>query len=484
MFNNQKIRFRILLGYSVPLVLMILVAMAVYSSLKTYEKVHENTERDSKVSLLSNNIALYINKMQRSARGVLLIKGNTESYAHYEEHKKALEKTIQEITPLVKDEKQKVLLGTMLAKLAELAKTTDQELQLAVKGEQAKAVELFARNNTVQLQREVEALSSEFDKGEDALVKVWKNHEDSALGKIGTYLLVGILLAFAISIVVGQLIIKSITGHISSAVNAMASTSTEIAATVNQHERTASQQAAMVNETTTTIQELGASSRQTSEQASSAADVAQSSMTVTAEGAVMVRQAIEGMNSLDEKMSIVAEQILKLGEQTVQIGNLANMVKDLSTEINMLALNAAVEAARAGEHGKGFAVVAGEVRKLANESKKSAEQANVVIADIQKATNATILRTEEGTRVVAEVTGYARNVGELFDSLSAASNNAYENAQQVMLNAKQQATAIGQIVEAMNALNTGARETAAGIVQTKTGIIQLNEAAGNLKQIV
>lgn len=264
----------------------------------------------------------------------------------------------------------------------------------------------------------------------------------------------------------------------------LTSTTSEIASAVNQHELMAVNQAAMVNETATTMQELGVSSKGTSEQSSSAAEVAQGALVMTGEGSLIVRQTLEGMNSLGIKVGIIANQTLKLGEQTARIGNLANMVKDLSGEINMLALNAAVEAARAGEHGKGFAVVAGEVRKLANESKKSAEQAGAVIAEIQKTTNATILKTEEGTKVVDEVTGYARNVGELFDSLSEASGKVYENAQQVMLNARQQSTAISQAVEVMNLLNIGARETAAGIAQTKIGIDQLNVAAGNLKQIL
>lgn len=150
----------------------------------------------------------------------------------------------------------------------------------------------------------------------------------------------------------------------------------------------------------------------------------------------------------------------------------------------MLALNAAVEAARAGEHGKGFAVVAGEVRKLAGESKKSAEQANTIISEIQKATNATIIRTEEGTKVVETVSELVRNVGVLFTTLSNAAGSTYESSQQVFLNAQQQASAIGQVVEAVNILNAGAVETANGIIQTKAGIEQLKITAVNLKQIL
>ena len=179
----------------------------------------------------------------------------------------------------------------------------------------------------------------------------------------------------------------------------------------------------------------------------------------------------------------MADQILRLGEQTGQIGSIATLVKDLSGEINMLALNAAVEAARAGEHGKGFAVVAGEVRKLASQSKKSAEQASALVADIQKATNSSIMMTEEGTRTVNEVTQLAQKVAELFGNISGMAGNVNENAQQVMLNAKQQSAAFTQIVEATNNITAGAKETAAGLSQTRIGVQKLNEAAENLKAI-
>ena len=112
----------------------------------------------------------------------------------------------------------------------------------------------------------------------------------------------------------------------------------------------------------------------------------------------------------------------------------------------MLALNAAVEAVRAGEHGKGFGVVASEIRKLADQSKKSAQRINALVQDIHRATNSTVKVTEEGRNIV--------------ESVVAAVNNIATNSQQISLNAKQQAIAIQQVVAAMNDLNQGARQIA------------------------
>lgn len=322
------------------------------------------------------------------------------------------------------------------------------------------------------MQLQADVAKNENDKANAAYIRTRNLASTSIIG--------GILLALGI----GYWIIRSITGRVTESVSVMSSTATEIASAVTQHERTASQQAAMVNETTATVDELGASSRQSSEQAASAAALAQKAATMTDEGDKAVGQAIEAMNSLKGKIAVVAEQILRLGEQMSQIGGIAALVSDIAGQTRMLALNAAVEAARAGEQGKGFAVVASEVRKLADQSKKSAEQANALIAEIQKATNSTIMKTEEGTKAVEDITRLARNVGELFGNLSQAANSVYENARQVLLNTKQQTAAISQVTQAMNTINTGAKETSAGISQTKVGIEKLNETAKGLKEMV
>ncbi len=61
----------------------------------------------------------------------------------------------------------------------------------------------------------------------------------------------------------------------------------------------------------------------------------------------------------------------KLEQRVGSIQNVVELIKGISDQTNLLALNASIEAARAGEQGKGFAVVAEEVRKLAEQSKRS-----------------------------------------------------------------------------------------------------------------
>ena len=329
---------------------------------------------------------------------------------------------------------------------------------------------------------------------EDNIAKLHLSKEDFAKSsyeesmKVGKQSWITTMLITAVSIIVlfgiSFLITGSIKRSINSAVSSLSSTSTEIASTVEQHERTAQSQSASVSETTTTMDELSVSTRRSAEQADAVTVISKQALSTTEDGIKMANQASAGMSNLKQKVGAIGEQILKLSEQTGQIGGIANMVTDIAGQINMLALNAAVEAVRAGESGKGFSVIAQEVRKLADQGKKSAEKVNTIVADIQKATNSAVMVTEAGTKTVEDVAQIAQRAGESFGSLSGIANNVYENAQQVSLNMKQQVAAIKQVTDAMGSINAGAKETSAGISQTKIGLQRLNEAAQELKKMV
>ena len=150
----------------------------------------------------------------------------------------------------------------------------------------------------------------------------------------------------------------------------------------------------------------------------------------------------------------------------------------------MLALKAAVEAARVGEQGKGFGVVAGEIRKLAEESKKSAEKINNLATDIQTSINRTVMVTDKGTKTVTEGIELAESTAATFMGVTDAVNNVFLNSQQISASAEEQATAIRAVLGAMTLVSQGSQESAIGMHRVKTSTLELNQVADELQAVL
>ena len=478
-----NLRKRILLGYLAPLALMVGVCVAVVWNTQSVLQVSQSVQLAYAIVTNVKDVHIESVQMQRAARGYMLSK-NEKSRKTYDESHAVFRDKLQALGKQVRDEKQLQNLSNIAATSERLAEVTGKEMQLVDAGETSKAVQFFSAGTGIELGDTLDKLIAEFEKRNAEILVGRQLEESRAIESLVTLVLATTGAAVVLALVLGAWIATRISQSIGEAIAGMSTSSSEIAATVDEHERTVTQQSAAVNETTATVEELGASSRQSATQAESMAAAAKQSLDVTQEGIRLANQVSASMTGMKQKVGSVAEQILRLSEQAAQIGGIAKVVGELAGETNMLALNAAVEAARAGEHGKGFAVVAAEVRKLADQSKKSAERANALVAEIQKATNSAVMVTEEGSKTAEEVAAIIAKTLEAFGSISTTANGVAVSAQQVMLNSRQQSTALLQVTEAMKSLAAGATQMAAGTEQTKKGVQKLNSVALDLKTMV
>ena len=115
----------------------------------------------------------------------------------------------------------------------------------------------------------------------------------------------------------------------------------------------------------------------------------------------MLAETENQSTSLQTKMENINVRTKELHNLTDKISSVAQIVTQIANQTNLLALNASIEAARAGEHGKGFAVVAEEVGKLAEHTKSSLSEVDVILEDTERTTATITSEVAELQKMVA-----------------------------------------------------------------------------------
>lgn len=278
----------------------------------------------------------------------------------------------------------------------------------------------------------------------------------------------------------GQRVLEAITDTASR----LASSTAEILSATTQQTAGVSQQAAAVAQTVATVTEVVQISEQASERARGVAERARRSDEVGHAGRSAVEAAVGVMSDAKEKADSVAESILALAERTQTVGEIVALVNDLADQTNLLALNAAIEAARAGEQGKGFSVVAGEVRALAEQSKKATVQVRQLLGEIQKTANQAVLSTEESTRSMNAAMRAAREAGGTIQSLGQVIAEVAQAVAQIEASSGQQTQALTQIHEAMRNVNEVSTQSLQSTRQAERAAQGLNALGLRLRELL
>ena len=211
----------------------------------------------------------------------------------------------------------------------------------------------------------------------------------------------------------------------------------------------ANETAASVTETTTALEEVRQTAQLASERARRVAEAARQTAEISAPGTRAAQSAVAGMDRIRTEIQSIAASMMQLSDQSRAIGEIIAAVDDLAEQSNLLAVNAAIEAAHAGEHGKGFAVVADQVRYLASQSRAATKQVRTILTDIQKATAAAALTTEQATKAVEAGVTTASWAGESIVSLASNVGDAAQTATQIAGSSEEQLLGLEHIPRAI-----------------------------------
>jgi len=208
-------------------------------------------------------------------------------------------------------------------------------------------------------------------------------------------------------------------------------------------------------------------------------------------------------NEATAKSREATDVMSKLGAAAKEIGQVTDVIKKIADKTNLLALNATIEAASAGKAGKGFAVVAGEIKELANQSAKSADDIALRIKSIQAGTgNAVtvinnvseiIAKINQGIEAISSHVGQqtkasneiansvakvnigTKRVAESMGEVAKGNKDIARNASQASFGAKRVVESMGDVVKGSNDIARNAGEAAKGASEVSQNVIDMNQ---------
>lgn len=249
---------------------------------------------------------------------------------------------------------------------------------------------------------------------------------------------------------------------------------TEVATAIAQMAKGAQDQAQRTDESSKLVGHVMTSSADMEKKASFISKVAEKGLESSNSGLKMVRHLVTNMNGISESAGLTSRSISVLTQRAEEIGRTLNVITDIASQTNLLALNAAIEAARAGDAGRGFAVVAEEIRKLAEDSRRSAVEIEKIIGDVQKDTVSAGKAIETMETSVKEGNQSTVEAERIFQEMAKSSEETFSFSKEILEATALQKTSIDSVVKNIEQIVVVSEQTAAGTQQVASSSHQMN----------
>jgi methyl-accepting chemotaxis protein len=471
MFKKMNLVTKLLIGFSIPLLIIVGIVLDVYGVTKGIkENVKlvgaQNTESFA-FAILAQNMQLNVVEVQQFLTDVSATRGQNGLDSGFEEAEKSRQAFLAGLSRFREMYKSKNSLDD-LKRLDQIERSFAGYYQNGKKMAKAYVTGGPAEGNKQM---------GDFDKATDALSEAMGKfvasqtlQGQSALSSIPSYLdklvrniSIFAMLGFVFSVIVAWCSTRSISRSLRSIIRGLwesadkvSTASGQVSSASQELAEGASEQAASIEETSSSLEEMASMTRQNATNG----NMANNLMDKT-------KQIVAQANGSMGRLTISMGEISKASEETSRI---IKTIDEIAFQTNLLALNAAVEAARAGDAGAGFAVVADEVRNLAMRAADAAKNTANLIEDTVKKINEGSEMVKNTNAEFSQVEISAGKMGELIGEISAASG--------------EQAQGIEQISKAVSEMDKVVQQNSANAEETAGASEEMNAQAAQLKGFV
>ncbi|GIO28843.1 methyl-accepting chemotaxis protein [Ornithinibacillus bavariensis] len=276
-----------------------------------------------------------------------------------------------------------------------------------------------------------------------------------------------------------QIVSETVSGHseeLTQTTNEVKSGSEQVAVTMQELASAAEAQANHASDLSTAMNTFTVKVEDANRNGEGALHNSNEVLEMTTEGSKLMEMSTNQMALVDGIVHDAVQRVKGLDIHAKEITKLVYVIKDISEQTNLLALNAAIEAARAGELGKGFAVVADEVRKLAEEVSMSIMDITNIVTNIQNESQRVSESLEGGYKEVAQGTGQIKKTSQTFEDISKAVIGMVNNINTVSHNLSDILASSQEMNANIMEIASISEESAAGVEETSAASEQTSSS--------
>ena len=258
--------------------------------------------------------------------------------------------------------------------------------------------------------------------------------------------------------------------QVSSQSNSVAGATEEMSANINSI-------ASATEQMSVNIQNISSSAEQMSQNVDSVASAIEENSMELADVARFARDGSDIAERAKDKSVSAMKTIELLGRVAKDIGDVTSVIKRIAKQTNLLALNATIEAASAGDAGKGFAVVANEIKELALQSAKAAQDIASRITGVQTNTEEVVKVIDEIANIINHINESSALISKSVEQQKATANEISGNIHQARAGTNNIASAIAEVASGSNGMAGSAAEAAKGVTEVSASIQDVSKAA-------